>query len=316
MILRLVLRRLGVGAVSILAASVLVFIGTQLLPGDVAQAILGQQATPENLAAMRAQLGLNEPALWRYFDWLAGMLQGDFGMSLTARIPVWEMMAERLWNTLLLAGLTAAVAVPFAITLGLTAAMVPNSAWDRTVSIGSLCVVSVPEFFLATVFVLIFAVTLRWLPAQARVVEYASIGELMLSLAMPILTLTAAVTAHMARMTRAAVLNVMTSPYIEMAILKGARRRRIVLRHALPNALGPIANVVALNLAYLISGVVVVETIFNYPGLARLTVDAVGKRDMPLVQGCVMVFAVAYVLLIILSDLASILANPRLRRSS
>lgn len=314
--LRLILRRLGIGAVAILAVSGLVFIGTQLLPGDVAQAILGQQATPENLAALRNQLGLNEPALWRYFKWLGGMLQGDFGMSLTAQIPVWDMMAERLENTLLLAGLTAAVAVPFAITLGLTAAMVPNSVWDRTVSIGSLCVVSVPEFFLATVFVLIFAVTLRWLPAQARVVEYESIGELLLSLAMPILTLTAAVTAHMARMTRAAVLNVMTSPYIEMAILKGARRRRIVLRHALPNALGPIANVVALNLAYLISGVVVVETIFNYPGLARLTVDAVGKRDMPLVQGCVMVFAVAYVLLIILSDLASILANPRLRRSS
>lgn len=312
----MILRRLGIGLVSMLAVSLIIFVGTEVLPGDVAQAILGQSATPENVAALRRELGLNEPAILRYLDWLAGIITGDFGMSLTAQQPVWTMMQDRLNNTLLLAGLTALVAVPFAVTLGLTAAMAPNSMWDRGVSIGSLCVVSVPEFFLATMFVLLFAVTLHWLPAQARVVEYDSLGELLLSLAMPILTLTAAITAHMTRMTRAVVLNVMTSPYIEMAILKGATRKRIVLYHALPNALGPIANVIALNLAYLFSGVVVVETIFNYPGLARLTVDAVAKRDMPLVQGCVVVFAFAYVVLILLSDLASIVANPKLRRSS
>lgn len=312
----MILRRLGIGLVSMLAVSLIIFVGTEVLPGDVAQAILGQSATPENVAALRRELGLNEPAILRYLDWLAGIVTGDFGMSLTAQQPVWTMMQDRLHNTLLLAGLTALIAVPFAVTLGLTAAMAPNSMWDRGVSIGSLCVVSVPEFLLATMFVLLFAVTLHWLPSQARVVEYDSLGELLLSLAMPILTLTAAITAHMTRMTRAVVLNVMTSPYIEMAILKGATRKRIVLYHALPNALGPIANVIALNLAYLFSGVVVVETIFNYPGLARLTVDAVAKRDMPLVQGCVVVFAFAYVVLILLSDLASIVANPKLRRSS
>lgn len=312
----MILRRLGIGLVSMLAVSLIIFAGTEVLPGDVAEAVLGQSATSENLAALRRELGLNEPAVLRYFNWLAGIVTGDFGMSLTARQPVWLMMQERLNNTLLLAGLTALIAVPFAVTLGLTAAMAPNSMWDRSVSIGSLCVISVPEFFLATMFVLLFSVTLDWLPSQARVVEYDGLGDLLLSLAMPILTLTAAITAHMTRMTRATVLNVMTSPYIEMAILKGATRKRIVLYHALPNALGPIANVIVLNLAYLFSGVVVVETIFNYPGLARLTVDAVGKRDMPLVQGCVMVFAFAYVVLILLSDLASIVANPKLRRGS
>lgn len=310
---RLILRRLGIGLLTLWVVSVLLFAGTQVLPGDVAQAILGQSATAENLAALRKQLGLDQPAWQRYLDWLGGMLQGDFGMSLSAQAPVWAMIGERMENTFLLASLTAVIAVPLALLLGLSAAMFPGTIWDRTVSIGSLVIISVPEFFLATVFVLLFAVTLRWLPAQARVVEYASIGELLWSLAMPILTLTAAVLAHMSRMTRAAVLNVMSAPYIEMAILKGVPRRRIVLRHALPNAVGPIVNVVALNLAYLVSGVVIVETIFNYPGLARLTVDAVAKRDMPLLQGCVVFFCIAYVLLILLADLVSIVTNPKLR---
>lgn len=312
----MILRRLGIGLVSMLAVSLIVFAATEVLPGDVAQAILGQSATPANLAALRDQLGLNEPAVLRYLDWLAGIVTGDFGMSLTAQQPVWLMMEGRLQNTLLLAGLTALIAVPLAVTLGLTAAMAPNSMWDRSVSIGSLCAIAVPEFCLATILVMWFAVTLHWLPSQARVVEYDGLGDLLLSLAMPVLTLTAGITAHMARMTRATVLNVMTSPYVEMAILKGATRKRIVLYHALPNALGPIANVIVLNLAFLFSGVVVVETIFNYPGLAKLTVNAVMKRDMPLVQGCVMVFAFAYVVLILLSDLASIAANPKLRGRS
>ena len=310
---QLILRRLGIGLVTLWVVSLLLFAGTELLPGDVAQAILGQSATPENLAAIRNQLGLDRPAWQRYLEWLAGMLRGDFGLSLSAQAPVWNLIGERLGNTLMLASLTAVFAVPLSLALGLSAAMVPGTLWDRTVSVGSLLVISVPEFFLATLFVLVFAVTLRWLPAQARVVEYRSFGELLWSLAMPIVTLTAAILAHMSRMTRAAVLNVMSAPYIEMAILKGVPRRRLVLRHALPNAIGPIVNVIALNLAYLVSGIVVVETIFNYPGLARLTVDAVAKRDMPLLQGCVALFCVAYILLILLADIVSVVTNPQLR---
>ena len=310
---QLILRRLGIGLVTLWVVSLMLFAGTELLPGDVAQAILGQSATPENLAAIRNQLSLDRPASQRYVEWLSGMLRGDFGISLSAQAPVWNLIAERLGNTLMLASLTAVFAVPLALALGLSAAMVPGTLWDRTVSVGSLLVISVPEFFLATLFVLVFAVTLRWLPAQARVVEYRSFGELLWSLAMPIVTLTAAILAHMSRMTRAAVLNVMGAPYIEMAILKGVPRRRLVLRHALPNAVGPIVNVIALNLAYLVSGIVVVETIFNYPGLARLTVDAVAKRDMPLLQGCVALFCVAYILLILIADIVSVVTNPKLR---
>lgn len=311
--LGLVVRRIGIGILTLLVVSFLLFAGTRFLPGDVAQAILGQSATPENLAAVRTQLGLDLPPLRQYFNWLAGLLQGDLGMSLSAQMPVWDMIRERLANTFLLASVAAAFAVPLALFLGLSAAMFPGTVWDRTVSIGTLMVISVPEFFLATVFVLIFAVTLRWLPSQARVVEYESVSDLLWSLAMPILTLVAAVLAHMGRMTRAAVLNVMSAPYIEMAILKGVPRKRIILYHALPNAVGPIVNVVALNLAYLFSSVVVVETIFNYPGMARLAVDAVGKRDMPLLQGCVFFFCAAYVVLILTADIVSILSNPKLR---
>lgn len=311
--LGLVFRRVAIGVLTLLVVSFLLFAGTQFLPGDVAQAILGQSATPENLAAVRTQLGLDLPPWTRYFNWLAGLFQGDLGMSLSAQVPVWDMIRERLANTFLLASVAAAFAVPLALLFGLSAAMFPGTIWDRTVSIGTLMVISVPEFFLATVFVLIFAVTLRWLPSQARVVEFESVSDLLWSLAMPILTLVAAVLAHMGRMTRAAVLNVMSAPYIEMAILKGVPRKRIVLYHALPNAVGPIVNVVALNLAYLFSSVVVVETIFNYPGMARLAVDAVGKRDMPLLQGCVIFFAAAYVVLILIADIVSILSNPKLR---
>lgn len=311
--LGLVVRRIGIGVLTLLAVSFLLFAGTQFLPGDVAQAILGQSATPENLAAIRTELGLDLPPLTRYFNWLSGLLHGDLGMSLSAQVPVWDLIRERLANTFLLASVAAAFAVPLALFLGLSAAMFPGTVWDRTVSIGTLMVISVPEFFLATLFVLIFAVTLRWLPSQARVVDYVSVSDLLWSLAMPILTLVAAVLAHMGRMTRAAVLNVMSAPYIEMAILKGIPRKRIILYHALPNAIGPIVNVIALNLAYLFSSVVVVETIFNYPGMARLAVDAVGKRDMPLLQGCVIFFCAAYVVLILIADIVSILSNPKLR---
>lgn len=303
------------GVVTLWVVTVLVFVGTEILPGDVAEAILGQSATPEAVAAIREQLNLDRPAVVRYADWLGNLLQGDLGISLAANIPISEMISGRLKNTLILAALTAAFAVPLSLALGLAAAMFPGGRVDRFVTISTLFLLSVPEFFIAAALVLIFAVQLQWLPAITSATEYDSVWQLVKSLALPILTLTTSVVAHMARMTRAAIINVMTSPYIEMAILKGVPRRRIVLRHALLNAVGPVVNVVALNLAYLIGGVTIVETVFSYPGLARLMVDAVSRRDMPLVQACAIIFCSAYIFLILIADLLAIFANPRLRHA-
>jgi len=309
-----VLRRLGLGIITLWVVSVLVFTGTEILPGDVAEAILGQSATPEAVAAIRDQLQLDRPAVVRYADWLTDLLRGDLGVSLAANMEISEMISGRFKNTLVLASLTAALAVPLALAMGLAAAMFPGGRVDRLVTISTLFLLSVPEFFIAATLVLVFAGHLQWLPAITYMTEYESIWHLMKSLALPILTLTTSVVAHMARMTRAAIINVMTSPYIEMAILKGVPRGRIVLRHALFNAVGPVVNVIALNLAYLVSGVVIVETVFAYPGLAKLMVDAVSRRDMPLVQACAMIFCTAYILFILIADVLAILANPRLRQ--
>jgi peptide/nickel transport system permease protein len=309
---RLIAKRFIVGAVTLWFVTVLVFVGTELLPGDVAEAILGQSATPETLAGLRSQLGLDRPAHVRYFDWLKGLFTGDLGTSLVGGAPIADLIGERLWNTLFLAGITATIAVPIAILLGLLAAMYPSSFFDRMVSMLTLSLVAVPEFLSGTILVLIFAVHLQWLPAISYMTEFRSIGHLMSSLAMPIFTLSFAITGQMARMTRATILNIMGSPYIEMALLKGVPRRRIIFLHSLINVVGPIANVVALNLAYLVSGVVIVETIFAYPGLAKLIVDAVSARDFPVVQSCAMVFCTAYIIFMLIADILAIISNPRL----
>lgn len=311
--MRLIAGRLGLGAVTFLVVTLFVFVGTQLLPGDVAQQLLGQSATQETLAALRAKLGLDQPLYFRYLSWLGGLFTGDLGVSLANGLPNSELIGPRLQNTLLLAGVTAVFSVPLALLIGVVAATFPESLFDRVMTVLTLCVVSVPEFFLATIFVLIFAVKLGWVPAISYINEFKSVGQLLRSLALPVITLSFVVLAQMARMTRAAILNVMSSPYIEMAILKGVPPRRIILRHALFNAIGPIANVVTLNLAYLVGGVIIVETIFAYPGIAKLTVDAVSTRDMPLLEACAMVFCTAYVLLVLIADILAIVSNPRLR---
>ena len=319
MLLNAILRRTAVGVLTLLVVSILIFVGTSVLPGDVANIILGQMATPESLAALRAKLGLDEPAHIRYFIWLFDFLTGDLGVSkagagtATIGTPISEMLAPRLVNTLRLAGVVAIIAVPLSMTLGLLAAMYPGSRLDRTVTFTTLGLISVPEFLVATMLVLVVAVHLGWLPATAYISGKETGWKLLRALAMPTLTLVIVASSQIMRMTRATVLNVMSSPYIEMAILKGVPRKRIILRHALLNAVGPIVNVIALNLAYLVSGVVIVETIFAYPGLAKLMIDAVQTRDLPLVQACAMIFCATYVLLIFIADMASILSNPRLR---
>jgi len=313
MMMKMVLRRIGIGFATLLVVSVLVFIGTSILPGDVAQIILGQSATPSTLAALRAELGLDQPAYVRYFKWLGDMFTGDLGTSKAGGASISSLISGRLGNTMLLAGLVALISIPLSVVLGLLAAMYPGTWFDRILTFGTLSLISVPEFFIATFMVLILAVQLKWLPAIAYMSGNETGWQLLRLLAMPIITLVIVVSAQMMRMTRAGILNVMSSPYIEMAILKGVPRRRIILRHALFNAIGPIINVIALNLAYLVSGVVIVETIFAYPGLAKLMIDGVQTRDLPLVQACAMIFCGTYVLLILLADIASILSNPRLR---
>ena len=319
MLLHAILRRTVVGIATLFVVSILIFIGTSILPGDVANIILGQMATPESLAAVRAKLGLDQPAHMRYLIWLGDLLSGDLGHSKagagagTIGTPISQMLVPRLLNTLRLAGVVAAIAVPAALAVGLLAAMYPGTRIDRLVTFSTLGLISVPEFLVATLLVLIVAVQLGWLPATAYISGQETGMKLLRALAMPTLTLVIVAGAQIMRMTRATVLNVMSSPYIEMAILKGVPRRRIILRHALFNAIGPVVNIIALNLAYLVSGVVIVETIFAFPGLAKLMVDGVQVRDMPLVQACGMIFCGTYVVLILISDIASIVSNPRLR---
>lgn len=311
--LRMVFQRVGIGIVTLWIVSVLVFAGTEILPGDVAEIILGQEATPETLAALRSELGLDKSAVVRYFEWLGDLASGDLGISKAGGATIASLIADRLLNTVTLGGIVAGISVPLSILIGVLAAMYPATWFDRILSFGTLGLMSVPEFFTATVLVLIFAVQFHWLPSIAYLSGDENLWELMRALALPILTLTISVSGQMIRLTRAAILNVLSSPYIEMAILKGVPRRRIILRHALFNAIGPIANVVALNLAYLVSGVVIVETVFAYPGLAKLMIDGVQTRDLPLVQSCAMIFCGTYVVLILLADISAITSNPRLR---
>lgn len=312
-LLRLIASRLVMGVISLLIVSVVVFAITGLLPGDAAQEQLGQDATPEALAALRQQMGLTQSGPERYWQWFSGMVSGNPGQSIVSSAPVAEMVGSRLPNSLLLAGITAAVAVPLALVLGILSAVWRGSLFDRAVSMGAVAVVSVPEFLVATLAVLIFAVHLRWLPALSYSIDISSPGQMLRSFAMPVLSLSCVIVAQMMRMTRAAVIDQLRAPYIEMVKLKGASPARMVLAHALPNAIGPIANAVALSLSYLLGGVIIVETIFNYPGIAKLMVDGVAQRDMPLVQTCAMIFCAAYLILVTLADLCSIVANPRLR---
>ena len=312
-IVRLVVRRIGISLVLLLAVSLIVFSGTELLPGDVAQMVLGQSATPATVAALRVSMHLDQPAWLRYFQWLFALLRGDLGTSLVNGLPIAGLIDERLGNSLLLALLTTIVVVPVALTVGMTAAVWRNTAYDRAVSLLTVTAVSVPEFLFATTAVLIFAVRLHWLPAVSYSVSTDSLLAMFRAFALPVGTLSIAIFPHMARMTRAALINTLGSSYIEMAVLKGVRPVRLVLRHALPNALGPIANAVALSLSFLIGGIVIVESVFNYPGLARLMVDAVSTRDVPLVQACALIFCTGYLLLVLIADIVTILSNPRLR---
>ena len=312
-ILGLVAKRLGFGLITLLVISVIIFFMVELLPGDIAQAVLGQGATAENLAALREQMGLNDPAVVRYLHWLRGAVVGNFGESIISGERVSTIITERFINTLFLAAYAAVIAVPFAITLGIIVALLRNTLFDRVANVLTLTSISSPEFFLGYILILYLAVKTSMFPAISSLTADMSFWELLHRTFLPALTLVLVVTAHMMRMTRAAIINLLASPYIEMARLKGTPPWKVIVKHALPNAWAPIINVIALNLAYLITGVVLVEVVFVYPGIGQALVDAVSKRDFPIVRACCLIFAATFILLNLAADVGAILTNPRLR---
>jgi peptide/nickel transport system permease protein len=311
-ILIMVAQRLGLGLLTLIVVSLIIFSAVELLPGDLAEAILGQAATEETVAAFRRELKLDLPMHERYFTWLVGILQGDMGRSLANQREISELIGVRLSNTLFLALMAAIMSVPVSLVLGVLAALYRNSPFDRIVNAATLSSISFPEFFVAYILILFFAVQWGWFPSISNVSQDLGFWDRVYRVSLPALTLMLVVVAHMMRMTRAAIINLLASPYIEMANLKGLNRSHIIVKHALPNALAPIINVIVINLAYLVVGVVVVEVVFVYPGLGQLLVDSVSKRDIPVVQASCMIFAATYILLNLTADVLSIATNPRL----
>ena len=308
------------GVATLFAVSIIIFSSMELLPGDFGQAILGQAATADTVAAFRRELGLDQPAIVRYGQWLTAVLQGDLGTSFSGRNAsgvdrsreVVDLVAPRLRNTLFLASMAALFAIPLSLALGISTALYRNSLYDRSISMTTLTAISFPEFFVAYILIFFLSSLSSVFPSLANVDSDTPFGERIYRVALPALTLTLVIVAHMMRMTRAAIINLLASPYIQMARLSGASPTEVILKHALPNAWAPIATVIAFNLAYLVVGVVVVEVVFVYPGIGQLMVDAVARRDIPVVQGCALIFAMTYILLNLIADIIGIVTNPRL----
>ncbi|NBR52066.1 MAG: ABC transporter permease [Rhodobacteraceae bacterium] len=312
-VIKLVAQRVALGILLLWIVSLLIFWGTEMLPGDVASAILGQSATPVSLANLREKMGLNDPAHVRYMRWFIGVLHGDLGTALTNGKDIASSIGSRLGNTLFLAFWAAIIAVPLSIVLGLVAARYAGRWPDKVISGVTLATISLPEFVVGYIAMFILAVNYRVFPSTALIYDSMTLWQKLNAIALPVIVLVLVVLAHMMRMTRAAILNVMQSAYIETAELKGLKQSTIISRHAFPNAIAPVVNVVMLNLAYLVVGVVVVEVVFVYPGMGQYLVDHVSKRDVPVVQACGLIFAAVYIGLNILADVISILTNPRLR---
>lgn len=315
-ILRIVLQRLGLGLVTLFVVSLMIFSAVEFLPGDFAKSILGQSATPETVAAFQREIGLDKPATVRYIEWISGVIHGDFGSSFASRAglrrSVAEIIGPRLLNTLFLAGVTAVIAVPLSLFLGVLAALHRGSWFDRSINAATLTAISFPEFFVAYILMLFLAVKFPVFHSLANVDAQMGVFESLKRIVLPVLTLTLVIVAHMMRMTRSAIIGLLGSPYVEMAQLKGTSPTQIVLGHVLPNAWAPIANVIAFNLAYLVVGIVVVEVVFVYPGIGQATVDAVRSRDIPVVQASALIFASTYILLNLMADIIAVATNPRL----
>ncbi|RPE37293.1 peptide/nickel transport system permease protein [Streptomyces sp. Ag109_O5-1] len=307
------LRRLASAVGTLFLSSVLVFLAVQALPGDVATQILGKDATPDAVAALREQLGLDRPAWERYVDWIKGALHGDFGTSLVSGKGVGGQVALYLGNSALIAVVTVLFAVTGSLLLGVLAGLYRDRWPDHLISTVSLVGMSVPEFVVATVLVLCFSVALPWFPAVVLYGPEASVGQLLPAVWLPALALAVVMAAYIVRMARTSVIDVMAGEYVTTARLKGLSTWRIVTRHALPSALLPTLHVIALNVAWLAGGVAVVENVFNYPGIGKLMLSSVQNRDLPVIQAIALVSAVIYVVCNLAADLGAMALNPRLR---
>jgi peptide/nickel transport system permease protein len=309
-----ILRRLLLGIVVLILVSILVFLATQALPGDPARAILGRSATPASLAALRRQLHLDQPVIEQYWTWVTGLLHGDLGTSLEAQEPISTLLAPKLVNSAVLVALAAVLSIPLSIAIGAWAALKREKVFDQTSSNLLLLLAALPEFVVALVLVILFATTVSHvLPAISTVPPGSRPWNNWVALILPTLTLVIAVAPYVSRIMRASMIEVLESDYVEMARLKGLPERTVLIRHALPNALGPVFQVIALNLAYLAGGIIVVEFVFNYSGIGGAIQDAVVNHDLPVVQALAMLIAAVYVVLNLLADVATILVTPRLR---
>ncbi len=311
--LKLIVRRLFYSLITLLIIAVVVFAAVELLPGDMATAYLGRESTPQRLARLRAELGLDRPAIVRFASWFGGVLRGDLGMSLVREVPVRDLIGIRLRNTLLLGLSAMVIGLPLALGLGVIAGLTRDRAPDLWISTAALIAMTLPEFVTATFLILVFSISLQLLPAITIAPTNASIRELLPNVVLPIITLTLIMVAHILRMVRTSVIDVMTSDYVQMATLSGVPYRRVVLRHALPNALLPAISITALTIAWLLGGLVIIEVVFNYPGLGTLLLNAIHTRDQPLVQGIALAISGVYVVVNLGADVLTLLLNPRLR---
>jgi len=310
----LVARRIVLALVTLLFISIIIFLGVEALPGDAATAYLGQSATPESLEALREEFGLNAPAHQRYLNWLGGILKGDLGNSMARRgKPVSEIIGNQFRNTVVLAAAAAIVGIPLAIVLGVFTGITRDKWPDILVSFVAILGMTLPGFVTATVLIYIFSLRLEWFPAIAMVPTDAPISEILPNIVLPIITLTFIMVAHILRLVRTNMIDVMVSNYVQMARLKGVPVMKIIFQHALPNAMLPSINVIALTMAWLLGGVAIIETVFNYPGIGKLLINAIGDRDLALVQGIAIILAGIYIGLNFIADLLSLVLNPRLR---
>jgi peptide/nickel transport system permease protein len=310
-----ILRRLLLGVVVLILVSILVFLATQALPGDPARAILGRQATPASLAALRRQLHLNRPVVDQYWTWVTGLLHGNLGTSLAAQEPVTTLLSPRLVNSGVLVALAAVLSIPLSIAVGAWAALKREKVFDQTSSNLLLALAALPEFVVGLLLVIVFSTTVfrDFLPAISTIPPGTRPWNNWVALVLPTVTLVLVVAPYVARIMRASMIEVLESDYVEMARLKGLPERTVLVRHALPNALGPVFQVIALNLAYLAGGIIVIEYVFNYAGIGSAIRDSVVNHDLPVIQALAMLLAAVYVILNLLADVATILVTPKLR---
>ncbi len=313
MIVKLVVSRIALAVVTLVTVSALIFAFAEILPGDIAARVLGRETTEEQRQLFRERLNLDRPFYERYGTWLKGSLQGDLGRSFVNGQPTRVLVEERAKNTFSLAAYAFVLYVPATLLLATVAALFHNRVPDSVISILTLASLSLPEFVLGTALMFVFAVTLPLFPALSFTDPSMSFGERLQAMTLPAVTLAVVMAGYAVRMLRDSLIGVLDSDYVRMAMLKGVPRRRVVLRHALPNALGPALNVTALNLTYLIGGVVIVEQVFEYEGLGKLLVDAISNRDTPVVEAIVLLAAAVYILANLIADVFALLLNPRLR---